>query len=94
MLVYMMIAPLNERSNRRWSRIQDRNLVTLDNLPEPVFSWPIRRAFIYDLRRSRSKRTIYNITVASNPTAICSTPINVLFAMIEDQFERVSSIEW
>src|SRR5262245_43879019 len=79
-----MVAPPNERPDRRWRRIKNVDPVFFDDFPEPIWLRPIRRAFVHDCCRAVGERTIDDIAVACDPADISRAPIDILISNVED----------
>ena len=80
----VMIARLDERTDRSGSGVKDSHLVVSHDLPEAIPIRLVRRAFIHDLSGSISHRTIDNVAVAGNPAHIRRTPVDIVRLVIED----------
>ena len=87
-LLDVLVAPLDERANRRRGGVEDRDLVLLDDLPEAAFIRAVRRAFVHQDRRAGGERAVDDVAVAGDPAEIGGAPEDVVVAMIEDPLKR------
>ena len=88
MFAWIFGAPLHKRSNRRRRRIQDRNLVALDDLPEAVLVRMIRGAFVKNARRTVAERPVHDVRVAGDPADVRGAPVNVVILDVENVLVR------
>ena len=88
-LVDPVVAPLDERANRRRRRVEDRDAILLDQFPEAAFVGPVRRAFVHQHRGAGRQRTVDHVAVPGDPADVGRAPEDVLVAMVEDPLERL-----
>ncbi len=81
-------APAHECADGRGRRVEDRDAVTLDDLPEAPLVGPIRRPLVHHHGRAVGQRTVHDIAVPCDPPDIRRTPVDVVFLEIEDPFRR------
>src|SRR3954469_23453342 len=87
MLLYVVVAPLDERADRRGRRVEDGDFVLFDDLPESAFVGIIRRAFVHDDGRAGGEWAIDDVTVARDPADVGGAPEDVVITMVEDPLE-------
>ena len=83
----MLIAPLDERANRRRGGVQHVDFVFLDDRPEAIFSGPVRGTFVHHLRCPGRHRSVDDVAVTGDPTAVGGTPKDIVRLVIEDPLE-------
>ncbi len=88
MLVDPRTPPLDERPNRRRRRIENRHLVVIHNLPEPVILRPVRSTLVHHHRRAILQRPIHHIAVPGHPSNVRRTPEHILVMQIENILAR------
>ena len=86
MLQRPLLAPLDERANRRGRGVENVHPVTFNDVPEAIRLGPVGRAFIHKRRRAVRQRAINNVAVTGDPPDICGAPINVFVLNVEDPF--------
>src|SRR3954470_9383191 len=87
MFLHMMVAPLNKGTNRRRCRVEDCDLVLLNNLPKAAFIGMIGSALVHEDRRAGGQRSVHDIAMSRDPTDVRRAPKNVIVAMIEHPLE-------
>src|SRR5689334_5356860 len=85
----MMVAPLDERTNRRRSCVEDRDFVLVDQLPEATFIRMVRRTLVHENGRPGRQWPIDDIAMPCHPTDICRAPEDVLITMIKHPLKRL-----
>ena len=83
-LVRPLVAPFDECSNRRRSRVENVDLILFDHLPEAAFVRPVRTAFVHDSRRPVRQRSVNDVAVPGDPANVGGTPVRVFVFQIED----------
>lgn len=73
----MFIAPLHERANRRWCRVEVRHAVARDHLPEAVIGRPVRRAFEHQGGHAIREDAVDDVRVPRDPTDVGGAPVDV-----------------
>src|SRR6185437_730943 len=74
----------DQRTDRGGRCVKDRDLVALDHVPPAVEGRVIGSAFVHHRRRARRERPINDVAMASDPTDIGGTPVDIVLAQIED----------
>ena len=87
-LLDVLVAPLDERANRGRGRVEDRDFVLFDELPEAAFVRIVRRAFVHQHRRAGRERAVDDVAVAGDPADVGRAPEDVVVAMVEHPLER------
>ena len=87
MFVDVVVAPLDERADRRGSRIEEGDLVLLDHLPESVLLGVIRRPLVHDARGAGREGAVHDVAVPGDPAAVGGAPVDVVVPVIEDPLE-------
>ncbi len=77
-------APFHERADRCRRGIEDRDLVPLDDIPEPVRLRPVRRPLVHQRRCAIEQRAIDDVRMAGHPADIGGAPVDIVVAQIED----------
>ena len=83
-----LVAPLDEGANRCGSRVEDADLVLLDDLPEASVVRPVRRPFVHHGRGSVRQRSVDDVAVSRDPADVGGTPVRVFVLQIEDPLRR------
>ena len=86
--VDVLVAPLDERADRGRGRVEDGDLVLLDDLPEAAFVGIVRAPFVHQDRRAGRERAVDDVAVAGDPADVGGAPEDVVVAMVEDPLER------
>src|SRR5450759_4557574 len=83
-----LVAPLHERANRRRRRVENRDAVSLADVPEPVLFGPVGRAFVHHAGRAVGERAVDEIRVPGHPTDVGRAPEDIVLLEIEDHSGR------
>src|SRR6266704_2869284 len=81
-----LVAPLDERADRRRRGVKHVYLVAVDDRPEPIGLGTIRRPFVHETGRAALQRPIYDVAVPGDPADVSGTPVGVFFAQIKNIF--------
>ena len=87
-LVRILRPPSHERPDRRRCRVEDRGLVGLDDRPPPVLVGPVGRALVHDPGRVVRERSVDDVGVAGDPSAVGRAPEDVVLVDVEDHAVR------
>ena len=87
-LLWPVIAPLDEGSNCRRCRVEDTDTVFFDDLPEPSVMWPVGGPFVHHRRGTVRQRAVNDVTVPGDPANVGGTPVGIFFFQVEDPFRR------
>ena len=92
--VHVFVAPFDEGSNRGGSRVEDRHFDACSTISQKRSSAGKLGApsYISDGRSGR-QRAVNNVAVTRDPTAIGSTPENIIVAMIKHPLERLLGVK-
>ena len=93
MLLGPLVAPFGEGANRSRGRVEDVDLVALDDLPESVRIRIIGSAFVHQTRSPVEQRTVKNVAVARDPTDVRRTPVRIFIRQVEDVFRREVDVD-
>ena len=88
-LLDVLVAPLDERADRRRGRVENVDAVPLDDVPEAVLRRPVRSAFVHQRRRAGRERAVDDVAVPGDPAAVGRAPEDVVVAIVEDPLERL-----
>ena len=81
--------PLHVRADRGRRRVQDRDLVALDDVPPAVLVREVRRALVEHARRAVAQRPVDDVAVARHPADVGGAPVDVLPGLqVEDVVVR------
>ena len=80
-------AALHERPDCGGSRVEDRDLVFLDQLPEGTGLGRSRRTLVHHRRGTVRQGAVDDVAVAGDPTHIGRTPEDILIPDVEDPLE-------
>ena len=81
-----LLAPSHKRPYGCGSGVENVDPVFVDYAPEAVRFGIIRSAFIHNGSGAVCKRPVNNIGMSGDPSDIRSTPVNVLFLQVENNF--------
>ena len=84
MLLHVFIAPLDEGTDCCGRGVQNADLVFLDQFPEPVFGRIVGGTLVHQTGSPGRERTVDDITVSGDPSAVSSTPENIIIAMVKN----------
>src|SRR4051812_47116905 len=76
-LLRMLDAPLHARADRRRGRVEDRDLVALDQVPPDVLVRVVRRALVHHRRAAVGQRPIDDVGVPGDPADVGRAPEDV-----------------
>ena len=85
-LFHGRLARRHQRANGGRRRVENIDLMLVDDLPEARHARIIRHAFEHQRRRAIGERAVDNIAVAGHPADVGRAPIDVALAIIEDEF--------
>ena len=88
MLARPRLAPFHEGSNCRGRGVEDRHVMTFDEIPNAIWLGPVRRPFVHQNRCTVSERTIHDVTVACDPAHISGAEIHVVVTQVEHHLRR------
>ncbi len=80
----MLVSQSHEGADRRRRRIEDRDLVPLDHLPEAVRGRRGRRALVHEGGGAVEQRPVDAVGVARHPTHVGGAPVDVVLFQVED----------
>ncbi len=75
--------PLHERANGRRRRVEDRDPIALDEIPEPVLVRPIRGPLVHDAGGAGGQRAVHQVRVPGHPADIRRAPEHVVVPQVE-----------
>src|SRR2546422_3252390 len=84
MFLYMLGSPAHESSDRSRRSVEDVHTVFFAVAPETILVRPIRSTLIHYTRSTISQGTVDNVRMASYPSDISGTPVDILVLNIED----------
>src|SRR5437899_6140217 len=94
MFRHPLVAPANERTDRRRGRVENVDTIFFNDFPESIGLRPVWCSLVHDGRRTIRQRAVNNVTMARDPANIGCTPKNVFIADVEDVFHgRVNADE-
>ena len=76
-------APFHERTNCCRRRVENRDAVSLADLPEAIFLGPIGRAFEHHTRRTVGEWSVHEIRMSRDPTNVGRTPEHIFLAQVK-----------
>ena len=77
--------PLHVRADRRRRRVQDRDLVALDDVPPAVLVREVGRSLVQDARGAVAERPVDDVAVPRHPADVGGAPVDVLLGLqVED----------
>ncbi len=82
------IAVAHERTDCRRGRVENIDVVLVDDLPEAARVRVVRHALEHERRRAVRERPVDDVAVTRNPAHICGAPVNVPVVIIEDVLVR------
>ena len=80
----MLISPLHEGSDRRWSSVENRDTIIGNQLPETIGLRPIRSSLVHEAGCTVGERSVDEVAVTGDPTNVSSAPVNILLTEVED----------
>ncbi len=81
-------APLHEGADRRRRRVEDRDAVALDDVPEAAARGRVGRALVHQARRAVGERAVDDVGVPGDPADVGRAPVHVLVLEVEDPLRR------
>ncbi|CAB3772985.1 hypothetical protein LMG29739_06354 [Paraburkholderia solisilvae] len=83
------VGHLDQRTDRRRRRIEQRDLVLRDHLPEAARIRIRRHAFEHDLRRAERERPVRDIAMAGDPADVRGAPEDIGRLPVEGPLHRL-----
>src|SRR5581483_1143005 len=80
-----LLAPFNKGADRGRSGVENRDLMAVNHVPEPVGLGMVRRSLVHQGGGAVLQRTVHNVAVSRDPTDVGSTPIGVFVLQIKYQ---------
>ena len=93
MLFDMLVAPFDEGTNGGWSGVQNRDLVSFDDIPEAIFCRVIGSSLVKQYGGTIGQGAIDHVTVSRDPTTVCRAPVDIVFLIVKDPLERHFGVE-
>ena len=87
-LLRQIVAPADEGADRRRRRVEDGDLVPLDDRPEAVLLGGIGRPFVHDGGGAVGERAVDDVAVPGDPADVGGAPVDVVLAQVEDVLGR------
>ena len=88
-LLGLLRAPLHEGPDGRGRRVEQRDPVLLDQVPEPVAARRVGRALVHHRRAAVRERAVHDVAVAGDPADVGGAPVDVgLGVHVEDVLVR------
>ena len=81
----ILISPLDECADRRRRRVEDGDLVLVDDLPEAVEIGKVRRALVHERGDAVLQDSVDDVGVSCDPADVGRAPVDVVLFEIEDQ---------
>ena len=88
MLLRVLRPPLHVRADRRRRRVEDVDLVALDDLPPAVLVGEVGRALVHDAGRAVAERAVDDVAVAGDPADVGGAPVHGVGLDVEDVVVR------
>ena len=79
-----LLAPLHERADGGRGRVEDRDPVVLDDLPEPPLVGPVGRPLVHHAGRAVGERAVDQVGVPGHPADVGRAPVGVVVLEVED----------
>ena len=92
-LEHWLIAESHERPESGGCRVELRDLVPVNNLPEAGVCRVIRDAFEHDLRCATEQGSVRDVSVSCNPPTVRGAPVDIPWLVVKDGLEGGSSVD-
>src|SRR5437667_10811804 len=83
MFRHPLVAPANERTDRRRGRVENVDTIFFNDFPESIGLRPVWCSLVHDGRRTIRQRAVNDVTMARDSANIRHTPKNALIADVE-----------
>src|SRR5687767_12976890 len=93
MSLHRLQAKTHQRTDSSGRRINDINLVFIYYIPKPACIGPSRNAFEHEAGGAGAQWTIYDITMAGDPTDICRAKMNIARLVLKYVHKTVVGID-
>ena len=87
-LLRVLRPPLHVRADRRRRRVEDVDLVALDDVPPAVLVGEVGRPLVHDAGRPVAERAVHDVAVPGDPADVGGAPVDRVGLDVEDVVVR------